>query len=194
METAAPNGSASAAFAHPARRGASASTQSQPGPPQRRTSNGKASHASIARGGRTTRAKSLPNLVTFIGAACAPTSVRARGGTLAEVGIVLAAAVLGALLVRQLHATYPLPLHVDEWFGLAHVRALLDAGTTRYVEPYYGLGPNGDTLEIGYHVLLATASAATWTPAAPSRSTPPARPGSVSSGGSCSTCTAPSRS
>jgi hypothetical protein len=52
------------------------------------------------------------------------------------------------------HQNYPYPLHVDEWVHLANSQAMLQAGNTSYVEPFYGgatvgLGSN---LEVGFHL------------------------------------------
>ncbi len=52
------------------------------------------------------------------------------------------------------HQNYPYPLHVDEWVHLANSQAMLRAGDTSYVEPFYGgatigLGSN---LEASFHL------------------------------------------
>jgi hypothetical protein len=52
------------------------------------------------------------------------------------------------------HQNYPYPLHVDEWVHLANSQAMLQAGNTSYVEPFYGgatigLGSN---LEASFHL------------------------------------------
>ncbi|MCJ7744326.1 MAG: hypothetical protein MUO99_07210 [Dehalococcoidales bacterium] len=56
------------------------------------------------------------------------------------------------------HQNYPYPLHVDEWVHLANSQAMLQAGNTSYVEPFYGgatigLGSN---LEASFHLFWGT--------------------------------------
>jgi asparagine N-glycosylation enzyme membrane subunit Stt3 len=38
------------------------------------------------------------------------------------------------------HQDYPYPLHVDEWIHLAKSKAMLQAGSTTFVDPFTGQG------------------------------------------------------
>lgn len=55
------------------------------------------------------------------------------------------------------HLNYPYPVHVDEWVHLAYAQAMSQAGSTTFIEPFFGssmisLSVN---LEAGFHVLLS---------------------------------------
>lgn len=78
----------------------------------------------------------------------------------AEHVIAASAVLLAVVLAHAPHADDPRPLHVDEWFHMAHAEALVEARSTDYVEPFYGLEENADELEVGFHVLMAWARVA----------------------------------
>jgi hypothetical protein len=53
------------------------------------------------------------------------------------------------------HQGYPLPVHMDEWRGIAYAKALIAQGTTSFTDPFgwqavIGFGLN---VETGYHLL-----------------------------------------
>lgn len=55
------------------------------------------------------------------------------------------------------HQNYPYPVHVDEWVHLARSEAILQSGSTTYVDPFLGeetisLGSNLETLEAGFQM------------------------------------------
>ncbi len=52
------------------------------------------------------------------------------------------------------HHNYPYPVHLDEWIHLAYFKAMLEAGSTSFVEPFAGQGTVGVTsnLEAGFHL------------------------------------------
>ena len=58
------------------------------------------------------------------------------------------------------HINYPYPVHIDEWVHLAHSNALTEAGSTSYVDPFFGLSTVGGLLsphlEAGFHLFLGT--------------------------------------
>ena len=59
------------------------------------------------------------------------------------------------------HHNYPYPVHIDEWVHLAYSKAILQAGNTTFIDPFYGeetigltdshlgMGPH---LEFGFHL------------------------------------------
>ncbi len=53
------------------------------------------------------------------------------------------------------HLDYPYPVHIDEWVHLAFSKALLQAGSTTYVDPFFGQSAAGltATLEAGFNLL-----------------------------------------
>lgn len=52
------------------------------------------------------------------------------------------------------HLNYLYPLHVDEWVHLARSAAILDAGSTTFLDPFYGQQTTGlsSNLEAGYQL------------------------------------------
>jgi len=48
---------------------------------------------------------------------------------------------LAFYLVFIPHHNYPYPVHVDEWMHLIYSKAILQAGNTTFVDPFYGEGP-----------------------------------------------------
>jgi len=52
------------------------------------------------------------------------------------------------------HQNYPYPLHVDEWFHLAYSKAMLQSGSTTFIEPFFGQATIGlgSNLEAGFHL------------------------------------------
>ncbi|MFC2020315.1 hypothetical protein ACFLU1_00745 [Chloroflexota bacterium] len=65
------------------------------------------------------------------------------------------------------HQTYLYALHVDEWVHLARSEAMLQAGSTTFVEPFLGKGTMslGSNLEAGFHLfwgVFQTISGISW--------------------------------
>ncbi len=53
------------------------------------------------------------------------------------------------------HLTYPYPVHIDEWVHLAFSRAMLEAGSTSFTDPFLGqsaVGAGSPHLEAGFHL------------------------------------------
>lgn len=52
------------------------------------------------------------------------------------------------------HQNYPYPLHVDEWVHMAHSEAMLQAGSTTYIDPFDGQSTItlSSNLEAGFHL------------------------------------------
>jgi hypothetical protein len=52
------------------------------------------------------------------------------------------------------HQNYPYPLHVDEWVHLAYAKAMLQAGSTTFTEPFFGESTVvlSSNLEAGFHL------------------------------------------
>ena len=53
------------------------------------------------------------------------------------------------------HQGYPYPVHIDEWMHLTHSKAIMQAGSIAYVEPFLGRWTidTGGNLEAGFHHL-----------------------------------------
>ena len=53
------------------------------------------------------------------------------------------------------HQSYPYLVHIDEWCHLAHSEAILQAGSTTYIDPFDGkfVRSLGTNLEAGFHLL-----------------------------------------
>lgn len=53
------------------------------------------------------------------------------------------------------HQGYPYPAHVDEWMHLAYSKAMLQAGSTTFIDPFSGQWTLdiGSNLEAGFHLL-----------------------------------------
>ena len=53
------------------------------------------------------------------------------------------------------HINYPYPMHVDEWVHLAYSKAMLQAGDTTFIDPFFGHSTFNITsnLEAGFHLL-----------------------------------------
>jgi len=56
------------------------------------------------------------------------------------------------------HINYPYPLHVDEWVHLAYSKAMMQSGSTTFLDPFYGQSMVGlsSNLEAGFHLFLGT--------------------------------------
>ena len=54
------------------------------------------------------------------------------------------------------HISYPYPLHVDEWVHLAYSKAMIQSGSTTFIDPFYGqsIVELGSNLEAGFHLFL----------------------------------------
>ncbi len=54
------------------------------------------------------------------------------------------------------HQTYPYLVHIDEWVHLARAEAILGAGSTSYLEPFFGGGTVniGSNLEAGFQLFF----------------------------------------
>ncbi len=52
------------------------------------------------------------------------------------------------------HLDYPYPVHIDEWFHLAYSKAMLNAGSTAFVDPFFGQSTINlaSNLETGFHL------------------------------------------
>ncbi len=52
------------------------------------------------------------------------------------------------------HLNYPYPLHVDEWVHIAYSKAMLQTGSTTFVEPFFGQSTYSLSfnLEAGFHL------------------------------------------
>jgi hypothetical protein len=52
------------------------------------------------------------------------------------------------------HINYPYLVHIDEWVHLAHMKALLQANSTAFIEPFFGQETLGisQNLEAGFHL------------------------------------------
>ncbi len=53
------------------------------------------------------------------------------------------------------HLNYPYPVHIDEWIHLTYSQAILLAGDTTFIDPFYGgsmKGLTGSDLGLGYHL------------------------------------------
>ncbi|GAG90991.1 unnamed protein product, partial [marine sediment metagenome] len=53
------------------------------------------------------------------------------------------------------HQSYPYSVHVDEWVHLAHSKAMLQAGSTTYIDPFFGestIGPTSAFSQMGPHL------------------------------------------
>jgi len=52
------------------------------------------------------------------------------------------------------HQSYPYPVHIDEWVHLALSKAMLQSGSTTFVEPFFGGATRGlsSNLEAGFHL------------------------------------------
>ncbi|MDP2729486.1 MAG: hypothetical protein Q8O55_03265 [Dehalococcoidales bacterium] len=61
---------------------------------------------------------------------------------------------LAFYLVFIPHQSYPYALHVDEWVHLARSRAIMQAGSTTFVDPFSGVGTVSlsSNLEAGFHL------------------------------------------
>jgi len=55
------------------------------------------------------------------------------------------------------HQSYPYPIHVDEWLHLAFSKGMLQAGSTTFVDPFFGQStrPLSANLEAGFHLFWA---------------------------------------
>jgi hypothetical protein len=79
-----------------------------------------------------------------------------------DVFILLPILVLAFFVAFIPHLGYPYPVHIDEWMHLAYTNAVMEAGDTTYIDPFYGeavigltgldLGVEGSHLEIGFYV------------------------------------------
>jgi hypothetical protein len=58
------------------------------------------------------------------------------------------------------HIGYAYPVHLDEWIHLAHSKALIEAGSINYPDPFSGKAATGllSSQEVNYHLLLASLS------------------------------------
>jgi len=63
--------------------------------------------------------------------------------------------ILLMMFLPHLSNNYFLPFHVDEWIHWSYSRAVMESGSTTFLNPYTGVGNIAD-LEIGFH--LATTS------------------------------------
>jgi len=52
------------------------------------------------------------------------------------------------------HQNYPYPVHIDEWCHLAYSKAMLGAGSTTFIDPFFGQPTVGlsSNLEAGFHL------------------------------------------
>ncbi len=52
------------------------------------------------------------------------------------------------------HQNYPYPVHIDEWVHLAYSEAMLQAGSTTFIDPFLGQSISGlsSNLEAGFHL------------------------------------------
>ena len=55
------------------------------------------------------------------------------------------------------HQGYPYPIHVDEWLHLAFSKGMVQAGSTTFVDPFFGGATRGlsSNLEAGFHLFWA---------------------------------------
>jgi len=55
------------------------------------------------------------------------------------------------------HIGYAYPVHLDEWLHLAHSKAVIEAGSINYPDPFSGKAATGllSSQEVNYHLLLA---------------------------------------
>ncbi|MBI4338209.1 MAG: hypothetical protein HY683_10325 [Chloroflexi bacterium] len=67
----------------------------------------------------------------------------------------LAVLALAAFLTYRPHASYPLPLHVDEWFHYAYAQAVADTESATFADPFFGTRTISEHAEGGFHILLA---------------------------------------
>jgi len=52
------------------------------------------------------------------------------------------------------HQNYPYPVHIDEWVHLARSEAMIQAGSTTFIDPFLGQATSGlsSNLEAGFHL------------------------------------------
>ncbi len=52
------------------------------------------------------------------------------------------------------HLNYPYPVHHDEWMHMTYSKALIQAGSISFTDPFYGQGPmvTNATMETGFHI------------------------------------------
>lgn len=53
------------------------------------------------------------------------------------------------------HQGYPFPAHIDEWVHLAYIKAMWQAGSTTFTDPFLGqgvIGSDNPHLEAGFHI------------------------------------------